>query len=212
VIRYRLGEAPATRRALAAAAVGALTSLAPVLLAVVLLNRLAWRLTAAFWAVAAALTVLVVVRGVVGYGVTRRRLRALVVTLGDHDVRVEAAREACVIERAQVASIVEIEGALGGLRIESLPDPRDGAVSVIHVPRGGESFAEMRACLERWRPLERRGRRGPAVRFALGAVVVAGIFFVPFLLDDFVARSKLVAAGLVVGMWLVMRAVVRRRP
>jgi hypothetical protein len=34
---------------------------------------------------------------------------------------------------------------------------------------------------------------------------------VPFLLDDFVARSRIAAAGLVLGMWLVMRVVIGRR-
>jgi hypothetical protein len=46
---------------------------------------------------------------------------------------------------------------------------------------------------------------------AMGVAVVGAIFFVPFLLEDFVARSKLVAAALVAGMWLVMRVVMRGR-
>ena len=49
------------------------------------------------------------------------------------------------------------------------------------------------------------------MRLAVGAMVVVAIFFVPFLLEDLVARSKLVAAGLVAGMWLVMRVVMRGR-
>jgi hypothetical protein len=140
----------------------------------------------------------------------RRRLRALVVVVDDDGIRVDSARDALGIQRARVARIVEVEGALGGLRVESEPDPRSGVVSVVRVPRGVDAFGEVRASLERWRPLERRGRRGPALRVALGAIVVAAIFFVPFLLDDFVGRSKLVAAGLVFAMWLVMRAVMRR--
>ena len=71
--------------------------------------------------------------------------------------------------------------------------------------------AEVRARLEPWRSIERRGRRGPAVRFAFGAAIVAAIFFAPFLLEDFVASSKLVAAGLVAGMWVVMRGAIRPR-
>jgi hypothetical protein len=210
VIRYRLGDAPAARRARASAAIRAASSLAPAVLAVVLLNKFGWQPTAAFWAVAGALGVLVGARAVVGYGAVHRRLRALVVVVDDDDIRVEAARDALGIRRASVARIVEVEGALGGLRVESAPDPRSGVVSVVRVPRGGEAFGEVRASLERWRPLERRGRRGPAMRFVLGATVVAAIFFVPFLLDDFVGRSKFVAAGLVLAMWLVMRAVMSR--
>jgi hypothetical protein len=49
------------------------------------------------------------------------------------------------------------------------------------------------------------------MRVAVGVAVVAAIFFVPFLLEDFVARSKLVAAALVAGMWLVTRVVLRGR-
>jgi hypothetical protein len=97
------------------------------------------------------------------------------------------------------------------MRVESVPDARSGIVYVAHVPRGGEGYADVRARLESWGPVERRGRRGPAVRLAIAVVVVAGIFFVPFLLDDFVARSKLVAAALVVGTWLVMRTAMRGR-
>jgi hypothetical protein len=210
VIRYRLDDALARRRSGAAAAVGAVTSLAPVVFAVVLLNRLGWQPTAAFWAIAAVLMALVIVRAAIGFGAARRRLRALVVTMTDDDIRVETTRNADAIERTAVARIVEIEGALGGLRVESAPDPRGGAVTVVHVPRGGEAFGELRARLERWVPIERRSRRGPAVRVAVGTVVVVGIFFVPFLLDDFVARSKVVAAGLVVGMWLVIRTIMGR--
>jgi hypothetical protein len=66
VIRYRLGDVPARRRARASVAVGAATSVAPVVLAVVLLNKLGWQPTVAFWAVAVALGALVVARAVVG--------------------------------------------------------------------------------------------------------------------------------------------------
>ena len=59
--------------------------------------------------------------------------------------------------------------------------------------------------LESWTTIERRGRRGPATRVAMGAAVVGAIFFVPFLLEDFVARSKVVAAALVAATWVAMR-------
>jgi len=211
VVRYQLGDAAARLRARVATAVGAATSLAPVVLAIVLLRRLGWAPTAAFWAVVVALAALVAVRALVGHSTALRRLRALVVTVSGEDIRVETARESYVIERPRVARIVEIDGALGGLRVDSEPDPRTGTTYVANVPRGGPTFGEVREALERWRPIERRGRRGPAVRFAVGAIVVAAIFFVPFLMDDFVGRSKLVAAGLVVGMWVVMRGVLRGR-
>jgi hypothetical protein len=211
VIRYRLGDAEATRRARWAAVVRAVSSLAPIALAIILLHRLGWAPTLAFWAVAAVLVALVATRAALGYSSTRRKLRSLVVTVGDDDIHVENVRDGYSIARPRVARIVEVDGSLGGLRVESLPDPRSGVVFEAHVPRGGPGYTDVRARLESWTTVERRGRRGPAMRVAVGVAVVAAIFFVPFLLEDFVARSKLVAAALVAGMWLVMRVVLRGR-
>lgn len=211
MIPYRLDEAIAARRACATAAVGVVTSLTPIALAGVILNKLAWQPSPAFWAVGGALLALLAVRAIIAYAGARRRLRGLLITVSDDVIRIQVARDACAIERGRVARIVEVEGALGGLRVESKPDRSSGVISVVHVPRGGEAFGDVRERLEQWRPVERRGRRGPTARLVLGGVVVAGIFFVPFLLDDFVARSRLLAAALVGGMWLAVRTVVRRR-
>lgn len=82
---------------------------------------------------------------------------------------------------------------------------------MVDVPRGGEGYAEVRAGLEAWGKVERRGRRGRAMRLGVAALVVAGIFFLPFLLEDFVARSRILAAGLVAGMWIAMRMALRGR-
>jgi hypothetical protein len=211
VIRYRLGDAEAARRARWASVVRAGTVLAPIVLAIVLLHRLGWAPTLAFWAVASVLVALVATRAVLGYASTRRKLRTLVVTVSDEDIHVENARDGYSIPRSRVERIVEIAGSLGGLRVESLRDPGSGVVFEAHVPRGGDGYADVRGRLESWRSIERRGRRGPAMRVAMGAAVVAAIFFVPFLLEDFVARSKLVAVVLVAGMWLVMRGMTRGR-
>jgi hypothetical protein len=211
VTRYRLGDAEATRRARATTLVRALASLAPVALAVVLLRRLGWHPGSLFWAVAATVVALVAVRAAVGYGAARRRLAALVLDVDDDELRVETARDRWTLARASVARIVEVDGRLGGLRVESLPDARTGEVLEALIPRGGEGYAEVRARLDAWRAVERRGRRGPAVRFAVGALVVLAIFFVPFVLEDFVARSKVLAAALVAGMWIVTRLALRGR-
>jgi hypothetical protein len=209
---YRLEDSAAARRALTAAALGAATSTAPLLLAVVLLKRLGWGPSLVFWVVAAGLALLVAVRHAVLYGAMRRKLRALVVVVSDDAIRQTTTRDALAIARAGVARIVEVEGALGGLRVEAWPDAA-GSVSVVNVPRGGAglSFAEVRSRLERWRPIERRGRRGPAARVALGAAIVVAFFFTPFLLEDLVTRSKLLAAALVVGTWGAMRAAAHAR-
>jgi hypothetical protein len=211
VIEYLLPPDVARRRAQAGAAVRAVTSLLPVVLAVVLLRRLGWAPTGTFWAVVAFLVGLVVVRSVVGYGTARRRLAAMKVTVDDASIRVEGPRDGWTVDRSRVARIVEIDGSLGGVRVESLPDPRSGVVFVVDVPRGGAGWADVRAAVESWRPIERRSRRGPLVRLLMGALVVAGIFFLPFLLDDFVARSKLVAAALVAATWIAMRVALRGR-
>lgn len=211
MIRYRLGGAEAARRARWASLVRAVSSLAPIALAIILLHRLGWAPSLAFWSVVAALVALVATRAALGYSSTRRKLRSLVVTVSDEDIHVENARDGYSIARPRVARILEVDGSLGGLRVESLPDPRSGVVFEAHVPRGGDGYTDVRGRLESWKLIERRGRRGPAMRVAMGAAVVAAIFFVPFLLEDFVARSKLVAAGLVAGMWLVMRVVLRGR-
>jgi hypothetical protein len=210
-IEYRLGPRAAARRAVATAVVRAVTALAPVALVVVLLERGGGSASLPFRAVVVAIVALVVARAVVAQAAARWRLAAMVVTVGDDALRVEAMRDACSVERARVARIVEVDGALGGLRVESEPDRRTGVVDVVHVPRGGEGYAQVRARLERWRPVVRRGRRGPAMRLAVGALVVAGIFFMPFFVEDFLARSKLAAAALVLALWVVMRLAVRGR-
>jgi hypothetical protein len=210
-LEYRLGEGAAIRRARAAVVIGAATSIAPVAFAVMLVRRLGWGPNVAFWAVAGALTALVGVRAVVSYAAIRRRLCALVVAVSESDIRVATQRVTSIIPRLAVARIVEIEGSLGGIRVESHADPATGVISVAEIPRGGPNFAEVRARLEPWRPFERRGRRGPAARLVIGTAIVAAIFFAPFLLEDFVARSRLLAAGLVAAVWAVMRGAIRPR-
>jgi hypothetical protein len=214
VIRYRLGASAARRRALAAAVVGATVALAPLLLGLELLPRLpqlAWAPAGTFWAVAAGLGVLVVVRTALQYQTTKRRLAALRITLDDDAIATETPNETLTIPRGRVARIVEIDGELGGVRVESEPDPQSGVVLIANVPRGGDGFGDFRARLEQWRPIERRPRWGVGVRLLLGVGVVAAVFFLPFLLDDFVARSKIVAAGLVVLAWIVARRTMRGR-
>jgi hypothetical protein len=211
VIRYRLGAPAAKRRAAAASAIGAATAVAPVVLGFELLPRLGWSPTGMFWLVAAAIGALIVVRTVSQYTTARRRLSALEVTLDDEGIATATPSDALTVARSRVARIVEVQGALGGLRVESEPDPRTGVVLVASVPRGGEHFGDVRAALERWRPIERRPRLGIGVRVLSGAAVVAAVFFLPFLLDDFVGRSRAVAGVLVLLAWAVARWTMRGR-
>ena len=211
MIRYQLGAVAAKRRAAASAAIGASTALLPVVLALELVPRLGGAPPGTFWAVAVAVAALVVARTASQYATAKRRLEALRVTLDDESIATESASDTLTIARAQVARIVEVAGALGGLGVESEPDPRSGIVLVATVPRGGENFGDVRAGLGRWRAIERRPRLGTGIRLLLGAGVVAAVFFLPFLLDDFVGRSKAVAVALVLGAWAVARWVMRRR-
>ncbi len=211
MIRYRLGAPAAKRRAAAASAIGAATAVAPVVLGFELLPRLGWSPTGMFWLVAAAIGALIVVRTVSQYTTARRRLSALEVTLDDEGIATATPSDALTVARARVARIVEVQGALGGLRVESEPDPRTGVVLVASVPRGGEHFGDVRAALERWRPIERRPRLGIGVRVLSGAAVVAAVFFLPFVLDDFVGRSRAVAGVLVLLAWAVARWTMRGR-
>jgi hypothetical protein len=209
VIQYALGEPAARRRAAAGAAIGACTALAPLLLALELLPRFGWTPSVTFWAVAVALGALVVVRAVTQYASASRRLAALRVTVDDDAVATETPSDRLSIARARVARILEVDGALGGVRVESVPD-ENGVVVVASVPRGGEGFGDVRAGLEQWRSIERRPRLGRGVRLLFGAGIVAAIFFLPFLLDDF-ARSRPVAALLVLMAWAVTRWTMRGR-
>jgi hypothetical protein len=214
LIRYRLGAPAARRRALAAAVVGATVAVAPLLLGLELLPhlpRLTWAPAGTFWVVAGGLGVLVAVRTVLQYQTSRRRLGALTVTLDDDSITTETPSESLTIARGRVARIVEVDGELGGVRIESEPDPRSGVVLLASVPRGGDGFGDLRAKLEQWRAIERRPRWGAGVRLLFGVGVVAAVFFLPFLLDDFVARSRVVAAGLVVLAWVLARRTMRGR-
>jgi hypothetical protein len=211
VIQYQLGTAAAKRRAAVAAGIGSATSLAPVVLSLELVPKLGWSPPAVFWALALAVGALLVVRTSVQYAGGKRRLTALRVRLDDASVTTETARASLTIGRGEVERIVEVAGTLGGIRVESRPDPRTGVVLVASLPRGGDGFGDVRTTLEQWRPIERRPRASRAVRIGFGVGVVAAIFFLPFVLDELVGRSKLVAAVIVLLAWAVMRWVVRGR-
>jgi hypothetical protein len=211
VIGYQLGAAAAARRARTLAAVGAITAAAPLLLLVGLTRRFAWAPSGMFWVLVGAAGALVAVRTAVQYTTAKRRLGALRIVVDDKGIATQTSRLSYAIPRERVAHIVEIEGALGGLRVESDPEPGSGTVLVANVPRGGEAFAQVRARLEQWRVIERRRRSGPAKRLLLGGLVVGAIFFLPFVVDDLAARSNLMIGVFVLVAWLAMRAALRSR-
>jgi hypothetical protein len=206
---YRLGDEAARRRALAGAAMGVVRAVAPLVLAIILVRRLGWHTPLPFWIVAGALLLLVLVRAIVSFRATLRRLASLEIRVDDQAILVRTTRDTFSIERSSVVRMIEVTGPLGGVVVESKPDPRTGMVFVAHVPVGGDGYPPVRQKLEEWLRFERRGRRGPLARLAVFALVVAGIFFVPFFLDDFVAHSRVLGAMLVAGMLFVLRGAVR---
>jgi hypothetical protein len=211
VIVYRLGDAAARRRAAVSAAVRAATALAPLVLAAELLPRLGWTPAGPLLVVGGGLFTLVVVRAAVQYGTSSRRLGALRVTIDEDGVATETSGDRLTVPRARIARIVEIDGALGGIRVESAPDAASGVVTSASVPSGGEGFGAVRAKLEQWRTIERRGKAGSGARVLIGLAVVMAVFFLPFVLDDFVARSKILAGLVVVLAWAAIRWTMRGR-
>jgi hypothetical protein len=205
-VSYRLGGRAIATRARATAAIDLAMAIAPIALVIVLLHRLGYALTAWLWAVVAGLVALAATRAAVGYRALVRRLGAFVVTADAEHVVVETSRARIDVGRDAVQRIVDVEGPLGGLRLQLVPQPESSPLpDRIDLPRGGEGFGDLRAQLAQWRAVERAGKRGRAARIALGVAVVVGIFFLPFVFEDFVARSRGLALVLVLGLWLAMR-------
>jgi hypothetical protein len=216
-LRYRLGDAVAPR-ARATALVGAASSVAPVLLSLVLLYKLGFDpfdgRARASWvapvvgALLAAVALATVARALIVYKRAAAGLARYEARFDADSLVIETAGAPLLrVPRGSVARVTEVGGAFGGLRLELVGASRDSAVSI---PRGGERFGEVRSRLEEWRTVEPARRRGRVARLVIGALVIAAIFFVPFALDDLAGRSKALAVALVLSAWLVTRRIVRR--
>ena len=195
-------------------AVSAGVALSPVALVILLLTKMGFRFDATTLGLVGAITALVVLRSLALHARRVGLLRALVVSVEADALVVEARREKrLVFPRGDVRRLQEMEGALGGLRVHLAP--RGDAPTVFDIPRGGRHFGDLRAELETWRPLERPGRRTKWARAGYVAAVVAGIFFIPFLLDDILGLSRvsarMFASALVMLVWFGARAMTRRR-
>lgn len=213
-VRYELDDDEALKRARGMTAVSAGVALSPVALVLLLLTKMGFRFDATTLGLVGAVTALVVLRSVAQHSRRVSLLRALVVTIEGDALAVDARREKRLIfPRGDVERIQEMEGALGGLRVHLAP--RGDAPTVFDIPRGGRHFGDLRAELETWRPLERSGRRSKWMRVGYVVAVVAGIFFIPFLLDDILGLSRvsarMFASALVMLVWFVARAITRRR-
>ena len=222
ILQYRLGDAAAQSRARVAAALETTTTLAPLALVLVLLQRLGYA-GAPFVLVSAALAGLSALRGVLAYRRLVRRLRHFEVTVSEDALTVETRTARFTAPRARIARIVELPGRFGGLRLiiskltispkdADVQPNRDEVPERVDIPRGGERFGDVRAALEGWCAITRARRLGRVVWVAIVGLVVGGVFFLPFFFEAALAgRSRLVAIALVLGLWFVLRFVIRRR-
>jgi hypothetical protein len=185
------------------------TALAPVALVVVLLHRIGTRFGPLAIALLCGVAVLGGVRAALTYTRLRARLRRFKIDVEPERLEVHTASASISVPQRAVARVVEISGPLGGLTIRL--SPPSGEIESFDVPRGGERFGDVRAQIEAWRSIERTPRRSVALRIAIGGVVVAAIFFLPFLLDDLASRSKAFAAIAVLGVWVALRTRIWRR-
>jgi len=210
VVHYALGERAVNARARTSAIVGTGIAAAPLVMVVIVLRKLGYPLGGTALAIGAALGALLLVRGYAEYVRVRSRLRLFHVDVSEAKLVVVARSARLELASTAIERIVAIDGPLGGLRVLVRGGGSADVPERVDVPKGGEHFAELRDRLASWAPIERAGRRSRATRIVLGVVVVVGIFFLPFVFDDFVARSKVAAFVVILGVWLAMRFVARR--
>lgn len=211
--RYRLADSAIARRALFGALAETVSATAPPLFVLLVLGRLAVAPPQYLAAGGALLVVLALVRAWTTLKRLKRHLKQFVVEVGPLDVLIGTLRGEHRVPRPAIERIREIPGVLGGLRLDLMQgwDGKDDSPELVDVPRGGEGFSELRAALEDIRPLEapKRGRR--ELRIVLFVVVIASIFFVPFILDMIGGQSRLIALGVVLAVWVGMRILLRPR-
>jgi hypothetical protein len=170
---------------------------------------------------AALLLVLALVRVAVTYQRLVRQLARFSVHLepgqeGEKGALVIRAGQRTIELRPEsIERLVEIAGTLGGVRVRIADGEHLAGREVpsqIDVPRGGEGFAELLRALVAFAPrarFEPPRRRTRLVRIARGAAVVATLFFLPFFAVDFLHRSRLLAYGLALLVFVIVRAALR---
>jgi hypothetical protein len=206
MVTYALAPQASGARARVVAASGAAVAVAPAWLVVVLVAELGLASRAVTLGLAVAIGLLGALRAIVDLGRAKKRLGAFALVAEGDELEVTTLRGRTRVPVTGVAKVVEVEGAYGGLRIELLPGSHP---SHFDVPRGGDSFAELREWLAARAPIERATRRGPLARAALVAGIVLALFFVPFVVAD--ARGSRVAVALVLLVaWGAMRVVSTR--
>ncbi len=210
---YRLSEEALRKRALLAATISSATAVAPAVFVLLALARLL--VAPAGWLVGAAGAVVLLAAIRAGYTLSRmkRHLRAFTVRLEDMTLVVRTFRGLYELPPTAITALREVPGVLGGLELDLAPgwDGRRDSPEVVDIPRGGEGFGDLRAGLERMRPLEPPRHLSRVVRALLVVFVVVALFFLPFVLDAARGTSRLFAIAIVLAFWVVMRMVLRRR-
>jgi hypothetical protein len=207
-LRYTLPDEAARARGRATAAFSAVATAMPPILALVLLAQAELAPVRVLVPIAVLVAGLGAARAFAGYRIVTRRLRALEVRVHGDALEVRTVRVALTVRPRDIVRIVEIHGALGGLRLE-LRDAED-LPARIDVPRGGTGYGDLRARLATFSPIEHPPPRRRMTRIALGAAVVLAIFFVPFFVDDVVMRSRVAACVVVLALWVAARAALGR--
>lgn len=197
------------------AALATFSALAPAVFTVLALYKLDLVPRLYLAAVLGLLSLLAVVRVVFGYKQMLRHLQAFVVNVSDDPddvVMIQTRRGRFDVPRKAIKRVREIAGMLGGLRVDLEPewDGEKDDPELVDIPRGGPTFGELRSAFGAIMPIELPKRRSRVARIALGALVVLGIFFLPFFIDDVFGKSKLLGVGLVLVVWVGLRLLVRR--
>jgi hypothetical protein len=205
-VRYVLAPRAVVARARMGALAGAAVAVAPAWLVIVLVAQLGLASRGLVVGSTVAVALLGLARGVLHYLRARRRLSAFAIDVEGEELAVSTVGGPTRVRAGAVARVTEVEGAYGGLRVELEPH---AAPSRFDVPRGGESFGELRAWLASRAPIVRAARRGLPARIALVAAVVLALFFAPFVVAD--ARGSRVAVALVLLVaWGAMRGLAAR--
>jgi len=203
-LHYSLAPRVVVRRARALALAGGMIAVAPAWLVLALAVQLGIASRTAAYAVTAVVGLLGVTRAIVTFARARRRLAALHIDADAEGLTVTGERGPLRVQGHAITRALEVEGRYGGLRLEIAAGPQS-VPSRIDVPRGGESFGELRARIAAWSPLARPPRRPAWARALLAVAVVLALFFVPFAVAD--ARGTRVAAAiLLLVTWGLIRA------
>jgi hypothetical protein len=212
-VRYELPADAIARRALLSSITETISATAPPIFVLVVLARLDIAPLKFFAIGGGLLLALAFARAWSARQRIARHLERFTVDVGELDVVITTLRGEHKVPRPAVEKVREIPGLLGGLRIELAAgwDGKDDSPEIVDVPRGGKTFAQLRAALEEIRPLESPRRVQRYLRVGLIVFVIGAVFFVPFFIDMLGSQSRLIALAVVLVVFVALRVLFRRR-